>query len=394
MGVENLVLSSLLRLDSFVVKEQFKGYDPYDVLASPLPLKILGTKLCYYLTQLNKRDPYKILRTGLAVPKQYVPKGLALFIESYSIWDKAGLGSKKEELQFLKRELDALRAPGYGDKFCWGLNYQYATSLKYVPSLFPSLVVTAYVHRAYHSFMKHHEEFDFKDQLESSVRFLLEDLERTYEPEGLCFSYYTVKKDIVYNANAKGGEMLARMYSMTQNQEYLDLATSVMDHTVGHQKEDGRWNYRKLEDGSERKQIDFHQLYMVECLDKFVRFSGNTDEKFLKSIDLGIDFYLNNQLKDEQLCYYRWPKYWPIDIHNQASGIIALTRLSDRRPELFEIAKKMAHYTIENMQLPSGGFMYQKHKNYTNKTSYIRWANAWMHLALTTVIDKLRSENT
>ena len=84
--------------------------------------------------------------------------------------------------------------------------------------------------------MTGYPELDFKDQLKSSVRFLLEDLDRTKEDGGLCFSYYTVKRDIVYNANAKAGEMLARMHHLSGNQEYRDLAIKVMDHTVANPK--------------------------------------------------------------------------------------------------------------------------------------------------------------
>lgn len=385
-----MIRESLLRLDAYVRSKNHKGHDPYDLLASKLPLNVFGTKLCYYLTQVNKRDPYRILRTALAIPEQYVPKGVALFIESYSKWRDIGLDDQKDTILSLKSDLDDLRAPGYDDKFCWGLNYAYATSLKYVPTLYPSVVVTAYAHRAYYEAMQHYPELDYQNQLESSVRFLLEDLERTEEDGGLCFSYYTVKKDIVYNANAKAGEMLARMYHLNGNEEYLKLATQVMDHTLANQKEDGRWNYRKLDDGSERAQIDFHQLFIIECLQKFIAFAKPTDEKYRESIDRGLEFFLKNQLVDEQYCKYRWPKEMPIDIHNQASTIIALCRLSELKPELIPIAEKVAKYTISNMQLDHGGFAYQKNGARLNQTSYIRWCNAWMHLALTTLLGTLQ----
>ena len=385
------VKSSLMDLDSLVRAKNFKGHDPYDLLASKLPLHAFGTRICYYLTQANKRDPYRILRTMLAIPEQYVPKGLALFIESYSTWASIGLDDQKETILALKSELDQLRARGYGDKYCWGLNYAYATSLKYVPTLYPSVVVTAYAHRAYFAAMKQYPELKYQDQLESSVRFLLEDLERTNEDGGLCFSYYTVKKDIVYNANAKAGEMLARMYHICGKPDYLNLATQVMDHTVANQKEDGRWNYRKLDDGSEREQIDFHQLFILECLQKFIAFASPTDPKYRQSIDRGLDFFVQHQLVNEQYCKYRWPKEMPIDIHNQASTIIALCRLSELRPELIAIAQNVANFTIDHMQMPSGGFAYQKNNGRLNQTSYIRWCNAWMHLALTTLLGTVSS---
>ena len=140
----------------------------------------------------------------------------------------------------------------------------------------------------------------------------------------------------------------------------------------------------------ERKQVDFHQLFILECLDKFIGFVKPQDDRYSTSIEKGLDFFLENQLVNEQYCKYRWPKEMPIDIHNQASTIIGLCRLSHRRLELVSIAEKVAMYTINNMQLSHGGFAYQKNNGRLNRTSYIRWCNGWMHLALTTLLETLQ----
>ena len=41
------------------------------------------------------------------------------------------------------------------------------------------------------------------------------------------------------------------------------------------------------------------------------------------------------------------------------------------------------------MQDPSGFFYFQKWPLLTNKISYMRWSQAWMSLALATIIDNL-----
>jgi hypothetical protein len=41
------------------------------------------------------------------------------------------------------------------------------------------------------------------------------------------------------------------------------------------------------------------------------------------------------------------------------------------------------------MQENNGGFYYQKWKLFNNKVSYMRWNNAWMMVALTTLLNKV-----
>jgi hypothetical protein len=50
-----------------------------------------------------------------------------------------------------------------------------------------------------------------------------------------------------------------------------------------------------------------------------------------------------------------------------------------------EFADTIAAYTIENMQDARGYFYYQKFPAYTNKISYMRWSNAWMTVALSSI---------
>jgi hypothetical protein len=86
---------------------------------------------------------------------------------------------------------------------------------------------------------------------------------------------------------------------------------------------------------------------------------------------------------------WRIPREWPVDIHNQAQGIITSSRLSHLNPEYLEFAKKIACWTIENMQDKTGYFYFRKNRFYTNKISYMRWSNAWMFLALAELLKKL-----
>src|SRR4030042_5290507 len=79
------VFSKLDKLRAYIEQEDFRGYDPYDALNSPL-LKSLAFNKKYLriaYIQLLKRFPLD-LRPLLGIKKDYNPKGLGLFLWGYA----------------------------------------------------------------------------------------------------------------------------------------------------------------------------------------------------------------------------------------------------------------------------------------------------------------------
>ena len=56
-------------------------------------------------------------------------------------------------------------------------------------------------------------------------------------------------------------------------------------------------------------------------------------------------------------------------------------------------AKKIAGWTIINMQDENGYFYYQKWPFFTNKISYMRWNQAWMMFSLSLLINVMKVDN-
>ncbi len=83
------------------------------------------------------------------------------------------------------------------------------------------------------------------------------------------------------------------------------------------------------------------------------------------------------------------PLIWPVDIHNQAQGIITFAKLSKIRSEYLNFSKVIASWTIKNMQDKKGYFYYQKWPFFTNKIPYIRWSQSWMMFALATLLQAI-----
>ena len=57
-----------------------------------------------------------------------------------------------------------------------------------------------------------------------------------------------------------------------------------------------------------------------------------------------------------------------------------------------DLAKRIFTWSLKTMQSESGYFFYQKKRFFKNKISYMRWSQAWMLLALATLLKGLLSD--
>jgi rhamnogalacturonyl hydrolase YesR len=265
---------------------------------------------------------------------------------------------------------------------CWGLRYAYSNRLNYVPAHSPSIVVTAFVHDGIYEYWRATGNEEARQALRASCEFVLRDLARSTDDDGLCFSYTTTKQDRVLNANALGAAMLARTYSITREVELRDLASEAMRWTVAQQRTDGWWPYRLYDNGTEMTQTDFHQGFMIETLQDYLLHTEDDEPPLRDAIRRGTEFYYDHQFQPDGRSLARLPHKYPIDIHYQAQGIITFTRMRLLQPHYAQFAQQIADWTIEHMQDAEGYFYYQVHRRHTNKTSFIRWGQAWMMKAL------------
>lgn len=88
-------------------------------------------------------------------------------------------------------------------------------------------------------------------------------------------------------------------------------------------------------------------------------------------------------LKRQQILH---DKIYPIEIHDVSQSIVTFIKLKDLGRANVNQALKIAQWGIENMQDERGFFYYQKHRYFTDKIPYMRWAQAWMFYALTLLL--------
>lgn len=387
------IRTALENLKRYVEGEQFKGYDPYDTLNSVMDFLHVGKWVPILAIQFQKRNPINI-RPLLGIKNAHNAKAMGLFLQAYSTLFELSPGeSVKSTMDFLFKWLCQNYSKGYRG-YAWGYDFDWASPAKFVKAFTPSIVVTGFVARGVFKYYEVTGDRKALEVLRSACDFILNDLARWTTEDGMCFSYTPVAQDCCYNASMLGAELLARVYSITGEEELRSLATQALDFVVARQHEDGHWNYSLDPDtGKERRQIDFHQGFVLDSLLAFLECMPTLASQYQTALQKGAEFYRRQQFCDDGRAKRRIPQEWPADIHNQAQGIITFSKLRELDPGYLDFARTIALWTIKNLQDPTGYFYYQKHRFYTNKIPYMRWAQAWMMVALTTLLRELENKN-
>lgn len=382
MNLRSEIDQSYSKLDQYVRNEHFAGYDPYDTLNSSIPFRKWGKWPPILAIQIQKRNPFGS-RKLLRIKKGVNPKGLGLFLHSYSLaYQRNPDEGLRETMDDLFRQIKDCRTKGY-QEYCWGYNFDWASPVKYLKAYSPTIVASVFIAKGIYAYYEATGSEEAYSVLVSIGDFIQNHLATTEDETGICFSYSVEMRDCCYNATLLGTEHFARLYHISGNEIYRQLAQKSASFVIHRQKPDGSWNYSlNYETGVERKQIDFHQGYILDSLHYYKTFGKDQSPQLEQAIRKGLQFYKEQQFQPKGKSFWRLPKKWPVDIHNQTQGIITFSRLKEYSPEYLNFAQTIANWTIENMQHSDGHVYYKKYPTHMVKIPMMRWGQAWMHLAL------------
>ncbi len=377
---------AFLDTERYVRRRQYKGYDPYDVLLSPFPFRKLGKWPPILAIQLFKRNPLN-LRPLFRVPRQWNPKALGLFLHGYSLLPKSDENKERCDWLFAKlMELRTPEVPGLG----WGYPFPWASPEKYLPARSPTSVVSGFIAQGLDARYRAYGDPRALEALKEVCRFLSEALHHTeLDDGGYAISYSTVQPDFCYNASLLAAETYARTYAHTRQEGLRHMAVRALDTVLSRQKSDGSWNYsEKLDSGKQRVQIDFHQGYVLDSILCIADLCDHHTEPVEKALSEGFEFYRTRQFTQNGRALWRLPGNYPLDVHQQAQGMITAVREyrynGNRRA--YAMAKLTTLCALEQLYSGRGYWYYRKHQSFTDRTSYMRWGNAWMFLAMAEVL--------
>jgi rhamnogalacturonyl hydrolase YesR len=372
---------SLERVQKWVESRHYRGYEPFDGLSSWARSLAFGSAFAERLLQQAVRQSPINLRPLLGVRPQDSTKGRGYMASGYMALYKA-----TGEQPYLDRAtnclewLDRHKAARYRHH-SWSNHFDYSSRGGTYTKDDPILVWTSLIGQAYVDAFEITAEKWFLDIAESACNWIMQ-LPREKTAQGDCLSYFHHRGSFVHNANMLGAGLLARTAKHTGNAQYLRVARSAMEYSCTRQLRNGSWWY-----GEEPKYqwVDnFHTGYNLDGLHCYLEATG--DLEFRSHLIKGLEYYKAHFFEDSGRPRYYNTRTYPVDIQCAAQSIDTLSALSEHDPDCLDLAKKVAAWTIRNMQDPAGYFYYRQYPFITAKTPMLHWGQATMFKALAGLI--------
>lgn len=377
-----------LKLLAYCRDNEWSGYDPYDALNSRAFgfLPFLDARLPrLVLTQVLKRSPFN-LRPLLAIPKTQNPKAIALFLTAFLKLARLGLLDLENLIGTMAEIFIALRSQD-ARYWCWGYSFPWQTRKELVPRGAPNLVCTAFVANALLDAYESNRESRFLSMAASAAEYILNELYWTEGEDVACFSYPLPSlRARVHNANFLGAALLCRVYRYSGDGRFLDPALKVARYSAVRQRSNGSWDYGELP--NQRWADNFHTGYNLCALRSISRDAGTLE--FEANIQHGFEFYRTHFFREDGAPKYFHDRTYPIDIHCAAQSIITLLALKDMGEANLDLAHSVFKWVMDHLWDERGYFYYQKLRAFTNRISYMRWSQAWMLLALATLLEECK----
>ena len=386
MDIQRRAEAAYVDLERWIDANGWAGYDPFDLRGQDWYIRLFGMdgRLFYYvraaLHLLELRLPQARIRKVLNVKPAINAKAVGLLASAYltrceKTGDEGSLQRAEQALAWLNEN----RSDSTGSGISWGYPFHW-NSRMFFPRGTPSAVVTATVGDAW---LTHYEITSDPASLavaEGISRFILEELNRPVDrPDMLCFSYTPLDDFKVLNVSLFAAAFLARLGSLTANEEMLATANRAAAYVVSEQNPDGSFYYW----GSEPlTHIDhFHTGFVLRHLDTVMTLcSADFIDAPLRK---GFDFY-KARLFDNGIPKNTPDSLYPIDIHSCAEALLCLAQLAPKFGG-HELMMSVFMFCTERMRHEDGYYVSDLHRSMLGERRteipYMRWGQAWMLLA-------------
>ena len=377
--------TAVLKLLEYCRRNKWEGYDPYDALNSRFLkyMPLLDFRLFRIgLTQVLKRSPFN-LRPLLLIPKTENPKAIALFLMAFLKLKSLGLLENEDLVTLMTQKLIYLRHPN-NPYWCWGYSFPWQTREVVVPRGAPNLVCTSFVANALLDAYDQNKELQYLNMAISAAEYVLNELYWTDGDSVASFSYpLPSSRTRVHNANFLAASFLCRVSQYKAEKKFMEPALKVTRYSSAKQHDDGSWDYGELP--TQRWVDNFHTGYILCALRSISQYAETRE--FEVHIRRGFEFYRTHFFREDNVPKYFHNRTHPIDIHSVAQSIITLLAFKDLDANNVALAHAVFRWAMANMWDEQGYFYYQVFPFFTSKIPYIRWSQAWMLLALSTLLE-------
>jgi hypothetical protein len=221
------------------------------------------------------------------------------------------------------------------------------------------------------------------DMAVSAAEYILNELYWTKGDSESGFAYPLPSiRSHVHNANFLAAALFCRVYKHTGEKKFLDPALNVARYSAAQQHEDGGWDYAEAK--TQRWIDNFHTGFNLSAL-RTIGHCAETTE-FESSLKRGFEFYREHFFRSDGAVRYFHNRTYPIDTHCVAQSIITLVDLKDLDPTNVPLARSVLKWALDHMWDEQGFFYYRILRTCTIRTSYMRWTQAWMFLAMSMLL--------
>lgn len=375
-GTKTQVFQALGRLNAWLEKNDYQGYDTFDGLNATWlrPLTFETNFLRTVLQQGVRRFPIN-LRPILGIRPNYSTKGMGFLARGFMrLHDATGEEQWKEKAEFALRWLINHKSAGYSGA-CWGNHFDYQSRSFYLPKGVPTIVWTSLIGHAFLDAYERYAKAEYLDVAVSACHHIRTDLATFADGGGLCISYIPGQNKQVHNASTLGASLLARTYKHNRDEGCRALAEQAIRYTAHYQRQDASWYYGEPQN---LHWVDnFHTAYVLDCFKHYAESTG--DNQFDSKMMAGYEYWKRVFFLADGTPRYYDRKTLPLDIQCCSQAIDTFVFFGDRDPEAISWAWRVAKWTIANMQDASGYFYYRRYSSWlVNKTPTLHWGQATM----------------
>jgi rhamnogalacturonyl hydrolase YesR len=381
------IRSSLSRLEKWVEAHEYKGYEPFDGLSSFLkPLAFGNLLLKRVMQQLVRRFPINI-RPLIGIKPLESTKG-----RGYMAWGYITMYTSTHDVRYKEKTEQCLewlienKSPYYRE-FSWGNHYDFASRRGLLPKYEPIIVWSSLIGQAFVDMFEIVRNNRYLEVAKSICDWILQ-LPREITDSGACLSYVAYTQSSIHNSNMLGAALLAIVAKHTKDEAALKTAKEAMIYSCSRQLPDGGWYYG--EEPMYHWIDNFHTGYNLDSLKSYIDSTGDKD--YQKNLKKGYEYYINSFFEDDGMPKYYHNNVYPVDIQCASQAIETLARFSKYDERSLHLAKKVARWTILNMQNKDGYFYFRKNQWGKIKTPMIHWGQATMYKALAELLAALDSE--
>jgi len=294
---------------------------------------------------------------------------------------------KKEYLQEAEKiaiELLKSSVPGFSG-YCWGYPFDWMTTRGLWTSGVPLITTTAYCYEAFIKLYDITNNQKYFDIAYSIFLFTLNDLKDIAIEDGtFSASYSPIDNSQIVNANAYRSFVLVEGFKRFNNPEALKKARLNINFILKNQNQDGSWKYA-VNDERDNFVDNFHTCFVLKNL-----YKSNLilqDSKITSAITKGFDFYKKNlfDTKGSPIPFAKLSRLNIVkrELYDYAEGISLCLLMKSSDADSEKMADHMVNELINCYQNKNGSFCTNINLfNIPNKMPYLRWPQAQLFFAL------------